>query len=160
MAVMKEYPDSVMLYMSNYRLSDDNNLTEAENVEDTVRIYGIVEEPVVTWFDRAAHRASEIKQIWKDGVLTLVVAHNGPVEITVKGKGEATDRQTEWTKARIEVPEIPSVYTGLCNMKLSFLTTRISGHAVLTVIITAVLVTKVRDTWRWEQAVRPPFVIP
>ena len=44
---MKEYPDSVMLYMSNYRLSDDNNLTEAENVEDTVRIYGIVEEPVV-----------------------------------------------------------------------------------------------------------------
>ena len=120
MAVMKEYPDSVMLYMSNYRLSDDNNLTEAENVEDTVRIYGIVEEPVVTWFDRAAHRASEIKQIWKDGVLTLVVAHNGPVEITVKGKGEATDRQTEWTKARIEVPEIPSVYTGTLQYEAEF----------------------------------------
>ena len=56
MTVMKEYPDSVTLYMSNYRLSDDNNLVEAENVEDTVCIYGASEEPVVEWYDRAAHR--------------------------------------------------------------------------------------------------------
>ena len=53
-------------------------------------------------------------------MLTLVVAHNGPVEITVKGKGEATDRQTEWTKARIEVPEIPSVYTGTLQYEAEF----------------------------------------
>lgn len=120
MAVMKEYPDSVTLYMSNYRLSDDNNLIEAENAEDTVRIYGATEEPVVEWYDRADHRASEVKQTWEDGVLTLVVAHNGPVELSVKCKGKAAGRLTEWTPARIEVPERPSVYTGTLQYEAEF----------------------------------------
>lgn len=120
MTVMKEYPDSVTLYMSNYRLSDDNNLVEAENVEDTVRIYGATEEPVVEWYDRADHRASEVKQIWEDGVLTLVVGHNGPVELSIKCKGKATGRLTEWTPARIEVPERPSVYAGTLQYEAEF----------------------------------------
>ena len=120
MAVMKEYPDSVTLYMSNYRLSDDRNLTEAENAADTVRIYGATEEPDVSWHDRASHRASAVEKGWKDGVLTLVVAHNGPVEITVKCKGEAANRQTEWTKARIETPERPSLYTGTLQYEAEF----------------------------------------
>lgn len=120
MAVMKEYSDSVTLYMSNYRLSDDNNLIEAENAEDTVRIYGATEEPVVEWHDRADHRASEVKQIWKDGVLTLVVGHNGPVELSIKCKGKVAGRLTEWTPARIEVPERPSVYTGTLQYEAEF----------------------------------------
>lgn len=117
MAVMKEFPDSVSLYMTNYRNTKTSNdgggtFVEDANAEDTVRIYGATSEPEVTWYDRADHRASEVKQTWEDGVLTLVVAHNGPVEIGIKCAGAATGRLTEWTRAKIEMPELPSVYTG------------------------------------------------
>ena len=117
MAVMKEFPDSVSLYMTNYRNTKTSNdgggtFVEDANAEDTVRIYGATSEPEVTWYDRAGHRASEVKQTWEDGVLTLVVAHNGPVEIGIKCAGAATGRLTEWTRAKIEMPELPSVYTG------------------------------------------------
>ena len=77
-------------------------------------------EPEVSWYDRGNHRATEIEQTWEDGVLTLVVAHNGPVEITVKCQGAATDRLTEWTEATIEVPERPSVYTGDLQYEAEF----------------------------------------
>ena len=120
MTVMKEYSDSVMLYMSNYRLSDKDKLIEAENAEDVVRIYGATAEPEVTWFDRGNHRASEIEKDWTNGVLTLKVRHNGPVEISVKCKGDATGRQTEWTRASIEVPERPSVYTDTLQYEAEF----------------------------------------
>lgn len=114
MAVMKEFADSVSLYMTNYRNSKawPDNYIEAENATDTIRIYDAVEEPVVAWHDRADHRPSTVAREWKDGVLTLVVSHNGPVELGIRCKGQATDRLTEWTPAAIEVPEAPSVYTG------------------------------------------------
>ena len=119
MAVMKEFPDHVLLYMSNYRLNNDES-AEYPNAEDTVRIYGATSEPEVSWYDRGNHRATEIEQTWEDGVLTLVVSHNGPVEITVKCQGAATDRLTEWTEATIEVPERPSVYTGDLQYEAEF----------------------------------------
>lgn len=114
MAVMKEFTDSVMLYMTNYRNSKVSNevFIEDDNATDTIRIYGASTQPVITWKDRADHRESEVKQEWKDGVLTLTVSHNGPVELGIKCSGNATERLTEWTPARIEVPEAPSVYTG------------------------------------------------
>ncbi len=119
MAVMKEFPDHVLLYMSNYRLNNDES-AEYPNAKDTVRIYGATSKPEVSWYDRGNHRATEIEQTWEDGVLTLVVAHNGPVEITVKCRGAATDRLTEWTEATIEVPERPSVYTGDLQYEAEF----------------------------------------
>lgn len=114
MAVMKEYPEKVYLYMTNYRNTKLSNgsFVEDENATDTVRIYGVTEEPVVEWNDRAEHRASVVEHTWKDNVLTLVVNHNGALEINISCKGTATDRLTEWTEAKIETPERPSVYTG------------------------------------------------
>ena len=56
--------------MTNYRNSlksgwgaekDDANFIEEENATDIVRIRGAKERPVVTWKDRANHRASEVK---------------------------------------------------------------------------------------------------
>ncbi len=125
MAVMKEFTDSVMLYMTNYRntqvgSSNGGTFEEDENAGDTVRIYGATERPVVTWADRADHRASEVTETWEDGVLTLVVSHNGPVELGIKCSGTAVDRQTAWTPARIEVPERPSVYTGTLQYEAEF----------------------------------------
>lgn len=115
MAVMKEFPDSIMLYMTNYRnrkLSGDE-YEEAPNATDYITIAGAVDRPEVKWFDRADHRASEVKETWENGVLTLEVSHNGPVELSVKCSGGATGRLTDWTCAKIEVPEPPQIYTGV-----------------------------------------------
>lgn len=114
MAIMKEFSDSLLIYMTNYRNSKTwpDNYVEAENAEDTIRIYGATEEPVLTWHDRADHRASTVEKEWKDGVLTLVVSHNGPVELSLSCRGEASGRKTQWTPAVVEEPESPSVYTG------------------------------------------------
>ena len=113
MAVMKEFGDSVLIYMSNYRNAEVNgNYVEDENATDVIRIYGATAEPVVKWTDRGDHRASEVKQTWEDGVLTLTVSHNGPLEIGIKCSGTATDRLTDWTSASMKAPETAPVYTG------------------------------------------------
>ena len=112
MAVMKEYPDSVTFYMTNYRNSkSSNNFTETANATDTIRIKGINGTPIVRWFDRAKHRKSTVKQTYENGTLTLIVAHNGPLDVTVECQGTATERLTEWTRANIETPALPPVYT-------------------------------------------------
>lgn len=121
MAVVKEFPEKVHLYMTNYRNSlksgwgaekDDANFIEEENATDIVRIRGAKERPVVTWKDRANHRASEVKETWENGVLTLEVSHNGPLDIDIECSGNATRRKSTWTEAKIEVPELPGEYLG------------------------------------------------
>ncbi|MCF0203311.1 MAG: hypothetical protein HUK08_08105, partial [Bacteroidaceae bacterium] len=114
MAVMKEFPDKLTLYMTNYRNSKSGDkFIEADNATDIIKIYGATEKPQLTWHDRADHRASEVKKTYADGVLTIEVSHNGPVELSIKCSGKATGRLTQWTEAKIEVPELPQVYTGV-----------------------------------------------
>ena len=77
-------------------------------------------------------------------MLTLVVGHNGPVELSIKCKGKATGRLTEWTPARIEVPSVRPYMPVRCSMKPNFSITRISELAVLMLIIMAIRATKAR----------------
>ena len=58
MAVMKEFTDSVMLYMTNYRNSKVSNevFIEDDNATDTIRIYGASTQPEITWKDRGEAR--------------------------------------------------------------------------------------------------------
>lgn len=114
MGVMREYADKITLYLTNYRNTKVNEHTyiEHENVADTIRIYGSAAEPIVEWYDRASHRKSEVKTTWDNNVLTVVVLHNGPLDMTINCAGTATDRLTDCTPAVIEQPEMPSEYTG------------------------------------------------
>ena len=112
MGVMKEFTDSVTYYLSNYRnKKSGNSFTELDNATDTICIYGMTEEPVVSWFDRGQHRKSTVGKEYADGVLRLIVAHNGPLDLTVKCQGSATGRQTDYTVATIVTPALPPLYT-------------------------------------------------
>ncbi|MBO4451029.1 MAG: glycosyl hydrolase family 98 [Bacteroidaceae bacterium] len=112
MGVMKEFTDSISFYLTNYRnATSGNTFTEAANAIDTIRIYGVATEPVVTWKDRARHRRSTVKTSYADGVLTITVAHNGPLDVAVRCAGIATERLTEYTPSTIVTPDLPPVYT-------------------------------------------------
>ncbi len=112
MGVMKEFGDSITFYLSNYRnRTSGNGFVEENNTVDTIRIYGISGEANVKWFDRGSHRASSVSTNTDDkGVLTIVVKHNGPLDLTVNCHGEATDRLTDYTVAKLEAPQLPPAY--------------------------------------------------
>jgi hypothetical protein len=105
--VVKEFADSLTFYLTNYRV----DITALKN--DTLKIYGSKTEPTYYYRDRASHTASKIvKAEWVDSVYTIVVAHNGPLDLTIKCSGDAKDRLTEFTEAKLLEPEIPSEYVG------------------------------------------------
>lgn len=106
-AVMKEYADSVTFYMTNFRVTGGK---EDAPATDVIRICGADAEPQVSWNDRADHVASTVQTEWNDGVLTISVTHNGPLDLTVGCKGRAEGRLTDWTPAVIETPEQPALY--------------------------------------------------
>lgn len=110
MGVMKEFPDSLLLYLSNYRTSGGS---EYSRQTDTIWIYGAEEEPAVSWNDRGKHSASTVTSTYENGVLKLAVKHNGPLEIGLKIQGNEKGRLTQWTPANIRIPAAPPVYTGV-----------------------------------------------
>lgn len=114
MGVMKEFGDGVTFYLSNYRNSKSgNSFTEKSNEVDTIRIFGVSNNPTVNWVDRAKHRKSTVEQTIEEGVLTLVVKHNGPLDITVDCRGTATERLSsdDVPAAVVTPPALPPLYT-------------------------------------------------
>ena len=109
--VVTEYSDSLKFYLNNY----DNKLSKSTDLKtDLIKIYGCTEEPKVTYKDRGVSQAkSKVTTLWKDGVLTVKVQHNGPVDITVtNAKGKNTDRLTKYKKSGITAPARPPIYAG------------------------------------------------
>ena len=49
---------------------------------------------------------------WNNGVYTLTVKHNGPLDITIKCSGQEKDRLTTYTPASLVEPAFPAAYTG------------------------------------------------
>ncbi len=105
--VVKEFPEKLTFYLSNY-----DNVIDTGLKTDTIRIYGSTLEPTYSWTDRASHQASMVTKDWSGGVLTLTVAHNGPLDITVNCAGTATGRLTSYTPAGITAPERPAAFAG------------------------------------------------
>lgn len=108
MGLIKEYTDSIAFYLNNFRI--DSKYNEFQNATDTLRIFGTEAEPTLVWSDRANHRASQVTAQWADGVYTLVVSHNGPVELHVACRGNATGRKSQYTEAVIEQPALAPEY--------------------------------------------------
>lgn len=104
--VMKEYPNKLTFYLTNYDAADPALKT------DTVRIHGSSVEPTYTFADRGSHPASKVTKDWSGGVLTLTVEHNGPLDLTVNCAGKATARLSTFTKAVLAPPNPPPVYRG------------------------------------------------
>ncbi len=106
-ALMSENADSLHLYLTNYR-------TDVANLKnDTIVIKGASSQPSMTWADRAKHTTSRIiKEDWTDGIYTLVVSHNGPLDVNIKCSGTATDRKPAVANRQLTIPEKPAIYEG------------------------------------------------
>jgi len=104
--VIKEFSDKLTFYLTNY----DNYYTALKT--DTIKIFGSKTEPTFTYYDRGNHQASVIKKTWNNDIFTLIITHNGPLDITVNCSGTATNRLTSFKTAELIIPALPAVYTG------------------------------------------------
>ena len=106
--IIREYSDHIDFWLNNY---DDKNSKTLRT--DVITINGASQKPSYTM---TARTDSQIKpsaeESWADGVYTLTVKHNGPLDITIKCSGSAEDRKTSYTKTTLYTPNKPSVYTG------------------------------------------------
>ncbi|MEO7497190.1 MAG: glycoside hydrolase family 98 domain-containing protein [Massilia sp.] len=103
--VIKEYPDHLGIYLTNY---DPDNAVKT----NTIAIAGASAAPTFSFTDRGEHAPSNVTGNWANGVFTLTVAHNGPLDITVNCAGAATNRLSAFKVATLEPPAIPPVYAG------------------------------------------------
>ncbi len=105
--VMCENTDDVQLYLNNYR-TDDTSLKN-----DTVIIAGCSAKPVITITDRGSHVASVlVAEEYADSSYRAIIAHNGPLDVTLSAHGEGTDRLSPPADVVREAPQSPSVYYG------------------------------------------------
>ena len=105
--VINEYADYLEIYLANY---DERSTEHKTNI---IKIYGSTSEPVVTYQDRGYNqKASVLESTWENGVFTLVVNHNGPLDIMIMCEGDATDRLTEYQTTKLVEPEAPAFYAG------------------------------------------------
>ncbi len=105
--VMKEYADKLAFYLNNY----DNFLSLGLRTTH-IKVYGSTAQPTFTFKDRGKHQTSVVTGSWTEGVYTLTVQHNGPLDIELNCAGKATGRLTAYTEASIVEPAAPPVYTG------------------------------------------------
>lgn len=107
--IITEYADHIDFYLNNY---DDNKPNTLRT--DTIKISGATERPSYTLAVRTntVQTKPSATESWSNGVYTLTVKHNGPVDLTINCKGDADGRLTSYTPIKLTVPEKPEVYTG------------------------------------------------
>jgi hypothetical protein len=104
--IIKEYANKLTFYLNNFN-GDDAGLRT-----DVIKIYGSSSEPTFSYVDRGKHEASTVTKRWANGVFTLNIAHNGPLDLTVNCSGRGTDRLKSYPTATIVPPVLPAPYTG------------------------------------------------
>lgn len=104
--VIKEYANKLDIYLTNY------DTPTAGLKTNVIKITGASAVPTFTFKDRGEHPASTLNGVWLDGVYTLTVNHNGPLDISVNCSGNNSGRLTSYKTATIQAPAAPPVYTG------------------------------------------------
>lgn len=102
--VWKEYADRLTCYLTNYN-------EKGGTVRSVIKINGAASQPAVTVTPRAEASVTS-SESWDNGVLTLTIDHNGPMDIEIRCAGAATDRLTDYTTASLKVPGSPKIYHG------------------------------------------------
>ena len=113
--LIREYADSITLYLNNFR-SDTTAL-----VTDQVVVTGATAEPAYTMTRRAQATASATTA-WDaaTGTFTLQVSHLGPVDVTIRCQGAATDRPTDvlpCTPLTADLPKQPQPFAGAVTIE-------------------------------------------
>ena len=107
MGIITELKDKLKLYVTNY---DNKNNTGL--MTDTYKIHGCSVKPTFTYKDRGSHTESKVSDAWDNGVYSLNIQHNGPVEIDVTCSGKNTNRKTNFVTGKVTAPSIPAIYKG------------------------------------------------
>ncbi len=108
-ALINEYSDRIDIYSNNYTEKDTKTLRT-----DTFKISGCSAEPTLTYVDRGVNQtASQVTSTYVDGVYTITLKHNGPVDITVQCAGTESGRSTAPEKTALTAPAAPAFYTGV-----------------------------------------------
>lgn len=135
-SVINESTNKLQIYLNNYRTDKNQLWTQypndfswyelqtnilpqfATNPPDgtfrksVIKVNGSTSQPVYTLADRGSHKASTSSISWANGVYTLTIVHNGPVDITIDCAGTATDRLPVPTPLTVVSPVSPIAYTG------------------------------------------------
>ena len=108
--LVREYADHINLYLNNYR-----NDTIAQ-VLDKIVVTGVTSQPSYKMTKRQQATASATANFDEaQGVFTLEVKHNGPVDVTVNCSGAAIGRSTDLlsdTELSLDLPKQPEDYRG------------------------------------------------
>ncbi|WP_127170608.1 glycoside hydrolase family 98 domain-containing protein [Xanthomonas euvesicatoria] len=105
--VVKEFADAVSVYLTNF----DSETGPLKT--DTITISGASATPTYTFADRGEHQASTITATPSGDGLTLNVAHNGPLDITIQCSGSASGRASAAAVTPLQAPAAPPAYTGV-----------------------------------------------
>lgn len=135
-SVINESANKLQIYLNNYRTDKNQLWTQYPNdfswytLQNTIlpqfatnppdgtfrtsviKVNGSTSQPTYTLVDRGSHKASTSSMSWANGVYTLTVVHNGPVDITIDCAGAATGRATVPTPLTVVSPVSPIAYTG------------------------------------------------
>ena len=108
---IREYADHIDFYLNNYRIDTVRQVT------DKIVITGASSEPTYTFAKRTDATTGAITSNWDAGrsVFTLLVSHNGPVDVTVNCKGTATNRKIDYLPSEAltaDMPVQPAAYSG------------------------------------------------
>lgn len=105
--IIREYSDRLNIYLNNY----DPFAPELKTSEIVIR--GSTFEPTWSYEDRGTNQEpSVITADWSEGVFTLTVQHNGPVDITIDCAGEGEDRLESFRLGKLVPPARPPFYEG------------------------------------------------
>lgn len=103
--LMTEKKDGIDFYLNNYTHFGGQTV-------DTIVIKGCSSQPSYEMTERGDHKASSVASSYADGEFTMIVSHNGPLDINVKCSGVSTDRMNVPVWERTYGCEIPPVYKG------------------------------------------------
>ena len=106
--VIKEYSDHFDFYLNNYDEEAPSTLKP-----NTIKIYGATSKPSYTCKNRGVRqKRTEVTENWSNGVYTLMIKENGPIDIRINCSGNETGRLTSYKTAALVEPEFPEAYDG------------------------------------------------
>lgn len=113
LAVIDEHPNRLNVYLNNFveKVSDEVPLIRS----NVIKIHGSTNKPTFSYTNRGDSRAGAItvNETWENGVFTLSVSHNGPLELIINCAGNYSNRLTDYPVARPMItPIAPPAYMG------------------------------------------------
>lgn len=109
-AIVKEYANHIDFYLNNYRTDTITPMS------DIIKVTGAKFQPTVSFTKRMQATAS-VTSSWNatDSSYTVVVKHNGPVDLTIRCEGNGTDRNVDSLSnapLSVDLPKQPATYQG------------------------------------------------